>query len=185
MTRYFVLRIVPCCLPNRRCIRSSPGVLAACTRVVLAFLAMKCSRRRCHRCRPWGGSSSVKPRLQSMSRPKCSSDNVHELRKHVVVLRPLTVLREAGRVPDRIVRRQSHEPAVQAIAVPLLDQLSFRPNAVERLHSNCSGEIDGSNRACQSYDSARPAHHRQAFESSRRMVRRHQRLGEMYENSRP
>ena len=29
----------------------------------------------------------------------------HELRKYVAVLQPVTVLREGGRVPDRVVRR--------------------------------------------------------------------------------
>jgi hypothetical protein len=33
--------------------------------------------------------------------------------------------------------------AEQTIVVQLLHQLSFRPNAVERLHSNCSGGIEG------------------------------------------
>jgi hypothetical protein len=84
----------------------------------------------------------VKHRLQSRSRPPKMLVRqsrldlrmvlVHELRKHVAVLQPLTVLREAGRVSDRIVRRQPHEPAVQAIVVQLLHQPSFRQNAVER-----------------------------------------------------
>src|SRR5437660_3571713 len=35
-------------------------------------------------------------------------------------------LGEGGRVPDRIVRRQSDEPAIQKIVVQLLHQLAFR-----------------------------------------------------------
>jgi hypothetical protein len=114
---------------------------------------------------------------------------IHELRKHVAVLQPLTVLREAGRVSDRIVRRQPHEPAVQAIVVQLLHQPSFRPNAVERACTAIAPEgsrgILRSNRAYQA--TVQLAQHitDKRPDPSQQMVRRHQRLGEMYENSRP
>src|SRR3954447_57898 len=71
----------------------------------------------------------------------------HELREHIAVLQPLPVLGKGGRVPDRIVRRQSHEPAIQKIVVQLVHQLAFRADAVEHLQqqglSNCSGGIEG------------------------------------------
>lgn len=70
---------------------------------------------------------------------------------------------------DRNVRRQPHEPAVQAIVVQLLHQLSFRPNAAERACTAIAPEgsrgILRSNRAYQGYGSAHPAHYRQAPES--------------------
>jgi hypothetical protein len=43
----------------------------------------------------------------------------HELGKHRAGLQPIAVLREGGRVPDRVVGRKSHEPAVQEIVVQL------------------------------------------------------------------
>ena len=57
----------------------------------------------------------------------------HELGKHRAGLQPIAVLREGCRVPDRVVGRKSHEPAVQEIVVQLLHELAFRPNAVEHL----------------------------------------------------
>src|ERR1700737_2154055 len=50
----------------------------------------------------------------------------HELCKHLAGLQPGAVLGEAGRIPDRIVRRKPHEPAAQKIVVQLLHQLAFR-----------------------------------------------------------
>ena len=57
----------------------------------------------------------------------------HELGKHLPVLQPVAVLGEGGRVPDRIVGRKAHEPAVHQIVIQLLHQLAFRPDAVEHL----------------------------------------------------
>jgi hypothetical protein len=54
----------------------------------------------------------------------------HEFAKHLAVLQSVAVLREGGRIPDRVVGRKSHEPAVQEIVVQLLHQLAFRPDAV-------------------------------------------------------
>ena len=65
----------------------------------------------------------------------------HELREHIAVLQPLPVLGEGGRVPDRIVRRQSHEPAVQKIVVQLLHQLAFRADAVEHLQQQGAQQL--------------------------------------------
>src|ERR1700688_5050881 len=65
----------------------------------------------------------------------------HELCKYLAVLQPVAVLGEAGRVPDRIVRRKPHEPAVQKIVVQLLHQLAFRPNAVEHLQQQCAQQL--------------------------------------------
>ena len=50
----------------------------------------------------------------------------HELREHIAVLQPFPILGEGGRVPDRIVRRQSYERAIQKIVVQLLHRLAFR-----------------------------------------------------------
>src|SRR5882672_1915945 len=65
----------------------------------------------------------------------------HELREHIAVLQPLAVLGEGGRVPDRIVRRQSHEPAIQKIVVQLLHQLAFRADAVEHLQQQGAQQL--------------------------------------------
>src|SRR5882757_10779143 len=65
----------------------------------------------------------------------------HELCKHLAVLQPIAVLGETGWVPDRVVRRKPHEPAVQKIVVQLLHQLAFRPNAVEHLQQQCAQQL--------------------------------------------
>src|ERR1039458_8246383 len=65
----------------------------------------------------------------------------HELRKHVAVLQSVSVLREGGRVPDRIVGRKPYEPAVQKIVVQLFHELSFRPNAVEHLQQQRAQQL--------------------------------------------
>src|SRR5450631_1263007 len=65
----------------------------------------------------------------------------HELRKHLAILQSVPVLREGGGVPDRIVRRKPHEPAVQEIVVQLFHQLSFRSNAVEHLEQQCAQQL--------------------------------------------
>src|SRR5438552_5418892 len=48
----------------------------------------------------------------------------HEFGKHLAVLQSVAALREGGRVPDRVVGRKPHEPAVQEIVVQLLHQLA-------------------------------------------------------------
>ena len=65
----------------------------------------------------------------------------HELREHIAVLQPVAVLGEGGRVPDRIVRRQSHEPAIQKIVIQLLHQLAFRADAVEHLQQQGAQQL--------------------------------------------
>src|SRR6202166_873318 len=65
----------------------------------------------------------------------------HELRKHLAVLQPIPVLGEGGRVPDWVVGRKPHKPAVQKIVVQLLHQLAFRPNAVEHLQQQCAQQL--------------------------------------------
>src|SRR5450759_4452133 len=65
----------------------------------------------------------------------------HELRKHLAVLQPVTVLREGGGVPNRIVGRKPHEPAVQKIVVQLFHELSFRPDAVEHLQQQSAQQL--------------------------------------------
>ena len=57
----------------------------------------------------------------------------HELDKHLAVLQPIAVLCENGRVPDRVIGRKPHEPAVQQIVVQLPHQLAFRADGVEHL----------------------------------------------------
>src|ERR1700687_5357543 len=70
----------------------------------------------------------------------------HELRKHLAVLQSVAVLREGGRVPDRIVGRKPHKPAVQKIVVQLFHQLPFRPNAVEHMEQQCAQQLLRRNR---------------------------------------
>src|SRR5208282_4458879 len=65
----------------------------------------------------------------------------HELRKHLAILQSVSVLREGGRIPDRIVRRKPHEPTVQKIVVQLFHQLSFPTNAVEHLKQQCPQQL--------------------------------------------
>src|ERR1700686_2289380 len=65
----------------------------------------------------------------------------NKLRKYGAVLQPVTVLREGGWVPDRIIGRKPHEPAVQKIIVQLFHELSFRPNAVEYLQQQCAQQL--------------------------------------------
>jgi hypothetical protein len=56
--------------------KATVGITSARMRVVLALLAVKVRAVAVIAAVPWDGSSSVKPRLQSTSRPrKCSSDN--------------------------------------------------------------------------------------------------------------
>ena len=62
------------------------------------------------------------------------------------VLQPVAVLREAGRIPNRIVGRKAHEPAVQQIVVQLLHQLAFRPDAVEHLQQQSAQQLLRRNR---------------------------------------
>src|SRR6266536_5520779 len=57
----------------------------------------------------------------------------HEFGKHLAILQSVAVLREGGRIPDRVVGRKPHKPAVQEIVIQLLHQLEFRPDAVEHL----------------------------------------------------
>src|SRR5258708_33772045 len=65
----------------------------------------------------------------------------HELCKNLAILQPVPVLGEAGRVPDRVIRRKPHEPAVQKIVVQLFHQLAFRPNAVEYLQQQRAQQL--------------------------------------------
>ena len=65
----------------------------------------------------------------------------HELREHIAVLQPLPILGEGGRVPDRIVRRQPDEPAIQKIVVQLFHQLAFRADAVEDLQQQGAQQL--------------------------------------------
>src|SRR6202166_3175197 len=65
----------------------------------------------------------------------------HELLEHIAVLQPVPVLGEGGRVPDRVVGRKPHKPAVQQIVIQLLHQLAFRPNAVEHLQQQCAKQL--------------------------------------------
>src|ERR1700726_2283612 len=65
----------------------------------------------------------------------------HELLEPLAVLQPVPVLGEGGRVPDRVVGRKPHKPAVQQIVIQLLHQLAFRPNAVEHLQQQCAKQL--------------------------------------------
>jgi len=65
---------------------------------------------------------------------------------NIPALQPFAVLGEAGRIPDRIVRPQPDEPAEQEIVVELLDQLSFRTNAVEHLQQQRAQQLLGRHR---------------------------------------
>jgi len=65
----------------------------------------------------------------------------HELGKHLAALQPVAVLGEGGRVPDRIVGRKPHEPAVQEIVIKLFHQLPFRADAVEHLQQQGAQQL--------------------------------------------
>ena len=56
-----------------------------------------------------------------------------ELGRDIAIEQAIPVLAEYRGIPDRIVRRQSDEPAEQQIIVELLHQLPFRAHRVERL----------------------------------------------------
>ena len=51
----------------------------------------------------------------------------------IAIEQPIPVLAEYGRIPHRIIHRQTDEPAEQQIVVELLHQLSFRAHREERL----------------------------------------------------
>jgi len=74
---------------------------------------------------PFGSATRRRRRNKKPTRGRCS----------------VAVLGEAGRVPDRIVRRKPHEPAVQEIVVQLLHQLAFRPNAIEHLQQQSAQQL--------------------------------------------
>ena len=56
-----------------------------------------------------------------------------ELGRDIAIEQAIPVLAEHGGIPDRIVGRQSDEPAEQQIVVELLHQLPFRAHRVKRL----------------------------------------------------
>ena len=61
-----------------------------------------------------------------------------ELGRDIVIEQAIAVLAEHGGIPDRIIGRQSDEPAEQKIVVELLHQLPFRAHRVERLQQQCT-----------------------------------------------
>src|SRR6266487_2112257 len=109
----------------------------------------------------------------------------HEFGKHLAVLQSLAVLREGGRVPDRVVGRKPHKPPVQEIVVQLLHQLAFRPDAVEHLEQQRAQQLFRRNRGTAFARVELPqatvqfaqyiAH--KLPDLPQRMVRRHPRLG--------
>src|SRR6266487_1747083 len=109
----------------------------------------------------------------------------HEFGKHLAVLQSVAVLREGGRVPDRVVGRKPHEPAIQEIVVQLLHQLAFRPDAVEHLEQQRAQQLFRRNRGTAFARVELPqatvqfaqyiAH--KLPDLPQRMVRRHPRLG--------
>ena len=58
---------------------------------------------------------------------------LHETIEHIALLQSFAILRKRRRVPHRVVRRKSDEPAVQKIVVQLLHQLPFTPHTVKYL----------------------------------------------------
>lgn len=56
-----------------------------------------------------------------------------ELAHDLLLEQPLAILGTLGRVPHRIIRRQSDEPAEQQVVVKLLQQQPLRADYVERL----------------------------------------------------
>ena len=109
----------------------------------------------------------------------------HELGKHLAVLQPIAVLCESGRVPDRVVGRKPHEPAVQQIVVQLLHQLAFRADAVEHLKQQRAQQLLRRNRRTAfarvqlpqaTVQLAQHIAHKYP-DLPQRMIRRHPRLG--------
>lgn len=111
---------------------------------------------------------------------------VHELRKHVAVLQPLTVLREAGRVPtgSATAPRTSSTSDCSPIAPSAVVPTECRRTPAQQLLRRDRASFvrieltKATVQLAQYITDKRP-------DPSQRMVRRHQRLGEMYENSRP
>src|SRR6516225_948933 len=157
----------PCRSPSWRgpCSRASPPARPPCGKVgsrdrscSYACRSYACAhgswpRRHHRRCRPWGGSSSVRPgfdqrpvdRKMLIRQQRFDLRMVqklgHELGEYLAALQPVAVLREHGRVPHQVVGRKSHEPAVQKIVVQLLHQLAFRPDAVEHLQQQGAQQL--------------------------------------------
>ena len=56
---------------------------------------------------------------------------LHEAIKYIALLQSLAILRNGRRVPHRVIRRKSDEPAVQQIVVQLFHQLPFTPYTIK------------------------------------------------------
>ena len=135
-----------CFPPGGLAVETAVGIAGACMRVIFALLAVEVGPAVVVAAAVLGAETLVRgPRLDQRSvhrkmlvrQQRLDLRMVqkfgHELGKHRAGLQPIAVLREGCRVPDRVVGRKSHEPAVQEIVVQLLHELAFRPNAVEHL----------------------------------------------------
>ena len=65
----------------------------------------------------------------------------HELRCNLRIEQPISVLREHGHVPHRIIDPEPHEPAEQQIIVELLHQLPLGAHREERLQQRGAQEL--------------------------------------------
>jgi hypothetical protein len=64
---------------------------------------------------------------------RCGQQQLQELGHELLIEQTVTVFGERGRMLDRIVWVEAHEPAEQEVVAQLLDQHPFRTDAVNRL----------------------------------------------------
>ena len=69
---------------------------------------------------------------QELPNVRVAEDRRQEFGRDLALKQPVAVGREDGRMPDRIVDPEPHEPAEQEIVVELLDQQPFRAHRVKR-----------------------------------------------------
>ena len=140
--------------PGGLAIKAAVGIAGAGVRVVLALLAMEVGAAVAIATAVLGPEALLRsPRLDQRAvhrkmlvrqqRPdlRVIEKLAHEFGENLAVLQPGAVLREHGRIPDAIVGRKTHEPAVQEIVVQLLHQLPFRADAVEHLQQQGAQQL--------------------------------------------
>jgi hypothetical protein len=71
------------------------------------------------------GGQILRPRLLDHARQK--------LFGHVCLQQPIAILGEGGRIPDFVIRVQSHEPAKQQVVIHLFHQQALASNRVQHL----------------------------------------------------
>ena len=72
------------------------------------------------------------PNRHQLRGARLARDPAQQLASHPGLDQPVTVLGEAGVIPDRLIDRQSHEPANHQVVVQLLAQESFNGDRVQK-----------------------------------------------------